>query len=70
MTPTEFTLSLMLWLCIGFLIGYRYHVLQVRDAVARRTKRIVELRRERALDRVLADVGVACIERPTNVRTN
>jgi len=70
MTPDELTLSLMLWLCVGFLIGYRYHVLKVRDAVARRTTRITELRRERALDRVLANVGVACIERPMNVRVN
>ena len=70
MTPTELTLSLMLWLCVGFLIGYRYHVLKVRDAVARRTKRLAELRRERALDRVLANVGVACIEQPTDARVN
>lgn len=26
--------------------------------------------RERALDQLLAEVGVACLERPTNVRTN
>lgn len=40
MTPTEFTLSLMLWLCVGFLIGYRYHVLKVRDIQMRRIKRM------------------------------
>ena len=40
MTPTELTYSWMLWLCVGFLIGYRYHVLKVRDLVARRTKRM------------------------------
>ncbi len=33
-------LSGLLWLCVGFLIGYRYHVLQVREIVARRTKRM------------------------------
>ena len=26
--------------------------------------------RDDALDRLLADVGIACIERPTNVRAN
>lgn len=27
-------------------------------------------KRERALDQLLAEVGIACIERPTNVRYN
>ena len=26
--------------------------------------------RDRALDRLIAEVGIACIERPTNVRSN
>lgn len=43
MSPTEFTLSLMLWLCVGFLIGYRYHVLKVREIVAERTRRIANV---------------------------
>ena len=67
MTPTELRLSWMLWLCIGFLIGYRYHTHQVRDAVFARVDRII---RDRALDQVLAEVAIKCIERPTNVRTN
>lgn len=58
MTPNDLTLSWMLWLCIGFLIGYRYHVLKVRD------------QRDRALDQLLTDVAIRCIERPTNVRCN
>ena len=70
MTPTELKLSWMLWLCIGFLIGYRYHVLRVRDIQARRIKRIIESWRDRALDKLLADVALRCIERPTNVRCN
>ncbi len=40
MTPTDLTFSWMLWLCVGFLIGYRYHVLKVRDIQARRIKRM------------------------------
>ena len=40
MTPTELTYSWMLWLCVGFLIGYRYHVLKIRDLVARRNRRM------------------------------
>ncbi len=40
MTPTDLTFSWMLWLSVGFLIGYRYHVLKVRDIQARRIKRM------------------------------
>lgn len=40
MTPNDLTLSWMLWLCVGFLIGYRYHVLKVRNIEARRIKRM------------------------------
>ena len=70
MTPNDLTLSWMLWLCVGFLIGHRYHVLKVRDIQARRIKRIIEARRDRALDQLLSDVAIRCIERPTNVRSN
>ena len=63
MTPNDLTLSWMLWLCVGFLIGYRYHVLKVRDDRARK-------KRDRALDQLLTDVAIRCIERPTNVRSN
>lgn len=62
MTPTDLTYSWMLWLCVGFLIGYRYHVLKVRDAVRSRVDRIIQ---DRALDKVLADVAVRCMEAPT-----
>ncbi len=67
MTPNDLTLSWMLWLCAGFLIGYRYHVLKVRDIQARRIKRMIQ---DCALDRLLTDVALQCIERPTNVRSN
>ncbi len=63
MTPNDLTLSWMLW---GFLIGYRlcvYHALKVRDDREREE-------RDAALDELLADVAVRCIERPTNVRCN
>ena len=36
MSPNEITLSGMLWLCAGFLIGYRYHVLKVRWIIRKR----------------------------------
>ncbi len=67
MTPTELRLSWMLWLCVGFLIGYRYHVLKVRHAVSARVDRML---RDRALDKLLADVAVKCLERPMNVKVN
>ena len=67
MTPNEITLSIVLWFCVGFLYGYRYHVLKVRDIQARRIKRMIQ---DCALDRLMADVAVRCIERPTNVRCN
>ncbi|KKN38005.1 hypothetical protein LCGC14_0757700 [marine sediment metagenome] len=67
MTPNDLTLSWMLWLCVGFLIGYRYHVLKVRDAVNMRIKRQLQ---DRALDRMIADVAVRCIEHPTDARVN
>ena len=55
MTPTELTLSILLWFCAGCLAGYRYHVLEARDE---------------AVDRMLARVAVRCIERPTDARVN
>ncbi len=67
MTPTELTYSWMLWLCVGFLIGYRYHVLKVRWVIQRR---IEQRRQDRALERILADVALRCIERPTDARCN
>ena len=67
MTPNDLTLSWMLWLCVGFLIGYRYHVLKVRDAVQSRVDRTI---RDCALDQLLADVAIACIEHPTDARVN
>ena len=71
MTPTELKLSWMLALCIGFLIGYRYHTHQVRDAVFARVDRII---RDRALDQVLAEVAIRCaesrVETPTDARVN
>ncbi len=67
MTPNDLTLSWMLWLCVGFLIGYRYHVLKVRDAVKARVDRMI---RDRALDELIADVAIRCIEHPTDARCN
>ncbi len=63
MTPNDLTLSLMLWLCVGFLIGYRYHVLKARDDREREE-------RDATLDELLADVAVRCIEHPTDARVN
>ena len=63
MTPNELTLSWMLWLCVGWLIGYRCHALKVRDDLARK-----EL--DEAVDQLLARVAVRCIERPKNLRCN
>ncbi len=63
MTPDELTLSWMLWLCVGFLIGYRYHVLKVRDDLQRKE-------RDEAVDRMLANVALRCIKRPANERCN
>ncbi len=63
MTQTEITFSIMLWLCVGFLIGYRYHVLKVRDDREREE-------RDAALDELIADVAVRCIEHPTDARLN
>lgn len=70
MTPTELKLSWMLWLCIGFLVGYRYHVREVRRVIDARIKRSIESRRDRALDKLLADVAIKCVETPTDVRVN
>ncbi len=67
MTPNELALSFALWLCVGFLIGYRYHVLKVRDAVKARVDRMI---RDRALDKLLTDVALRCIEHPTDARVN
>lgn len=70
MTPNDLTLSWMLWLCVGFLIGYRCHVNRVRKIIDARIKRSIESRRDEAVDQLLAKVALRCIERPTNVRTN
>ena len=63
MSPNELTLSLMLWLCVGFLIGYRYHVKKAQDDLERK-----EL--DEAVDQLLARVALRCIERPTEPRVN
>ena len=63
MTPNELFLSMMLWLCAGFLIGYRYHVKEARDDLERKE-------RDEAVDQLIARVAVRCIEPPTNVRRN
>ena len=63
MTPDDLRFSWMLWLCVGWLIGYRFHVLQVRQAQARKA-------RNEALDRVIANVAIACLDHPTNARVN
>ncbi len=63
MTLNDLTLSCLLWLCVGFLIGYRYHVLKVRDDREREE-------RDAALDELIADVAVRCIEHPTDARVN
>ena len=63
MTPNELTLSWMLWLCAGFLIGYRYHVKEARDDLERKE-------RDEAVDQLMARVAVRCIERPTEPRVN
>jgi hypothetical protein len=67
MTENELFLSWMLWLCVGFLIGYRYHVLKVRQIQAQRIERML---RDCALDPLLTDVALWCIEHPTNARVN
>ena len=66
MTPNEITLSLMLWLSVGFLIGYHYHVKEARDDKARAARK----ERDEAVDRMTARVAVRCIERPTDARVN
>ena len=58
MTPDELFLSGMLWLCVGFLIGYRYHVKEARDDLKRKE-------RDEAVDQLMARVAVRCAERPT-----
>ena len=63
MTPTEFQLSWMLWLCVGFLIGYRYHVKEARDDLERKE-------RDEAVDQLMARVALRCIESPTDSRVN
>lgn len=70
MTPYDLTLSWMLWLCVGFLTGYRCHVHRVRKIIDARIKRSIELRRYNAVDRVIADVAIRCIEHPTDARVN
>ncbi|KKN39158.1 hypothetical protein LCGC14_0746280 [marine sediment metagenome] len=56
-------------LALGFVAAYvistvMFIVLCVMDL------RQAKKERDRELDRLLAEVGVACIERPINVRTN
>ena len=63
MSPNELFLSGMLWLCAGFLIGYRYHVKEARDDLERK-----EL--DEAVDQMMARVALRCIERPKNLRCN
>ena len=63
MTPDELFLSGMLWLSVGFLIGYRYHVKEARDDLERKE-------RDEAVDQLIARVAVRCIERPTDARVN
>ena len=63
MTPNELFLSGMLWLAAGFLIGYRYHVKEARDDLARKE-------RDEAVDQLLARVALRCTERPTDSRVN
>ncbi len=63
MTSTDLYLSWMFWLCVGFLIGYCYHVLKARDDRKREE-------REEALDELIADVAVRCIEHPRDARVN
>ena len=64
MTHNDLFLSMMLWLCAGFLIGYRYHVKKARDDKARAE------RDEAVDDQLMARVAVRCIERPTEPRVN
>ena len=63
MTHNDLFLSMMLWLCAGFLIGYRYHVKEARDDLERKE-------RNEAVDRMMARVALRCIERPTDSRVN
>ena len=67
MTPNDLFLSWMLWLCVGFLIGFNHHVLKVRQIQAQRIERML---RDCALDRLLTDVALRCIEHPTDARCN
>lgn len=60
MSQTELTLSFALWLCVGFVIGYRYHVLKVRDIVARRSRRMAS---EIAVDLIKRDPDEVLSER-------
>ena len=63
MTPNELTLSWMLWLCAGFLIGYRYHVKEARDDLERKE-------RNEAVDQLMARVAMRCAKRPTDSGVN
>ena len=38
MTPDDLFLSGMLWLSVGFLIGYRYQVKEARDDLERKER--------------------------------
>ena len=70
MTPDELFLSGMLWLCVGFLIGYRYHVKEARDDRARAARKERDEAVDEAVDQLLARVALRCIERPKNLRCN
>ena len=70
MTPNEITLSFMLWLCVGFLFGYRYHVKEARDDRARAARKERDEAVDKAVDQLLAMVAVRCAERPTDSRVN
>ena len=63
MPPNELFLSGMLWLCAGFLIGYRYHVKEARDDLERKE-------RDEAVDKLMANVALRGIERPKHLRCN
>ena len=55
-------LSGIAWLIAGFFIGYRYHVLKVREIQARRTKLVAQELRDCELDRLVAKVAVESLE--------
>ena len=56
-------------LALGFVSAYVISALLL-VALCVVESRQAKKERDRELDRLLAEVGVACIERPTNVRSN